>query len=401
MKVLITSDWYKGAINGVVSSMLALRKGLEEEGHEVRILTLSQSGDSHIDDGVFYQASHPCSFIYAKARFSFSLDRLILDKILEWGPDIIHSQCEFSTFRMARRIARILVIPIVHTFHTDYEHYIGYCRIPAFLGRPFSRYLFRNTARHSDAVIVPTAKTGRLIAGYGIGNMCFVVPSGIDLSRFASVDPSLERAEWRRRLGIEDGTLVLMYLGRLAEEKGIDVLLECIQTVRDRDLKLVIAGDGPYRDTAEKLRDELGLEDKVIFTGMIPPGKVPASYRLADAFITASLSETQGLCTIEAMASSLPVICRDDPAVDGIVIDGHDGFVFSDKSGFPAIIDRIMQDPGQLPSLGRNALNKAMSFSIPSFAERAGQIYSLVCMMRRNDAGTGPHLGWEITACAD
>ena len=227
----------------------------------------------------------------------------------------------------------------------------------------------------SNTLIVPTAKTGRLVAGYGIGSTCFVVPSGIDLSRFSLEFFPSDRMRQRRNLGIDEGTFVLLLLGRLAEEKDIDVLLSCVQSVKDRNLHLVIAGDGPYRNSAEKLCDELGLTDIVHFIGVIPPEKFPEVYRFAAAFITASLSETQGLCTIEAMASGLPVICRQDPAVDSVVIDGFNGFVFSDERDFAAIISRNMQNPEQLSSLGMNALDTANAFSIPSFAEKAEHIY--------------------------
>lgn len=394
MKVLITSDWYEGAVNGVVSSILALRKGLEELGHEARILTLSESGSSFAEGDVYHQTSHGCSFIYAKARFSLHLDRSLLDEIIAWNPDIIHSQCEFSTFRMARKIARALDIPIVHTFHTDYEYYVGYCHIPSFLGRTAVRYLFRRTAENSAAVIVPTAKTGRLVAGYGIGSTCFVVPSGIDLSRF-SLEHSPDRMSQRRSLGIDEGAFVLLYLGRLAEEKDIDVLLECVHGVKGRNLQLLIAGDGPYRSSAEKLCNELGLADMVHFAGMIPPEKVPEVYGLADAFVTASLSETQGLCTIEAMASGLPVICRQDPAVDSVVIDGFNGFVFSDEHDFAAIISRIMQDPEQLSALGMNALDTAKAFSIPAFAGKAEEIYLSVIGAAQDQKKMAQTLRWE------
>ena len=101
MRILITTDWYIPAVNGVVSSVLALMKGLEERGHEVKILTLSQQNRSYTEGNVLYQAAHNCSFVYQKARFSLRMDKSILRRILDWKPDVIHSQCEFSTFRMA------------------------------------------------------------------------------------------------------------------------------------------------------------------------------------------------------------------------------------------------------------------------------------------------------------
>ena len=105
MKVLITTDWYKPAINGVVTSVCNLREELQQRGHEVKILTLSRTAHSYEEEGVIYMGSVNAGYIYPGARLRVSPGRELYRGIIEWNPDIVHSQCEFSTFFMAKKIA--------------------------------------------------------------------------------------------------------------------------------------------------------------------------------------------------------------------------------------------------------------------------------------------------------
>ena len=107
MKILITTDWYSPAVNGVVTSVKNLRRGLEARGHEVRILTLSQTTHSWTEDGVTYLGSVPAGLVYPGARLRTPMVRRWTQELVAWGPDVVHSQCEFSTFFLARRIADI------------------------------------------------------------------------------------------------------------------------------------------------------------------------------------------------------------------------------------------------------------------------------------------------------
>ena len=117
MKVLITTDWYKPAINGVVTSVCNLREELQQRGHEVKILTLSRTARSYEEEGVIYMGSVNAGYIYPGARLRVSPGRELYRGIIEWNPDIVHSQCEFSTFFMAKRNVRSLwcILTILYT----------------------------------------------------------------------------------------------------------------------------------------------------------------------------------------------------------------------------------------------------------------------------------------------
>ena len=184
MKILITSDGYTPAVNGVVTSVLNLRRELEARGHEVRVLTLSQDLRSSVRDGVTYIGSVPVGLIYPGARLRAVLAGRYIRELVEWGPEVVHSQCEFSTFFLARRIAEELDVPLVHTYHTVYEDYTHYFSPSVRLGRRAVETLTRWVAGLTDCIIAPTGKVRTLLEDYGVTVPVFVVPSGIDLRRF-------------------------------------------------------------------------------------------------------------------------------------------------------------------------------------------------------------------------
>lgn len=383
MKILITSDWALDDKNGVSTSVSMLRKALGEKGHDVRILTLSKNGSSYVAQDIYYTASRSASFVYKGARMALRINRKILSEILLWKPDVIHSQCEFSTFSMAQCISRKCGAPVVHTFHTDYEYYIRYAHFPKLFNRWFSSFLFRRGARKSRLLIFPTEKTRALAESYGIKKESIVIPSAIDLSSFCYKISDDERQRERRKLGIKDGTLTLLYLGRIGEEKNIDEILAFKKAFSDYPLSLIIAGGGPYLERLKKKKDEMNL-DSVIFTGMVERMDTHYYYHLADFFITASVSETQGLCVIEALSSSLPVICRDDMAYSA-VSDGFNGFKYKSLEEFLQIMKKIHDNPEMIKHMRENAQKSSLEYSGEKFAERAEEAY-MKALEKNNDS---------------
>lgn len=375
MKILLTSDWHTDAVNGVVTSMLALAHGLGQKGHEVRLLTLSHGGFSFTDGSIYCQASHSCGFIYPKARFALHLDQRLFDDIVAWKPDIVHSQCEFSTFPMARRIAAATGAKLVHTFHTDYEHYVGYCHVPAFLAKAAARAIFRRTARRCDALVAPSVKTASLLPAYGIMKDVHVIASGIQTGRFEERPSQAQRAWLRHSYGIGDDDFVLLYLGRIAAEKGLDRLIDDISPVKRQRLVLMIAGGGPWLDQLRLLVDRFRPEVRVILTGMVDPASTHDIYHLADAFVMPSTSETQGLCLIEALASSLPVICRRDKVLEGVIEDGLNGLVYDDGPSFVRSLCHLMDDSEDRLAMAARAGRTGMRYGEMAFAERMEALY--------------------------
>lgn len=334
MKVLITTDWYKPAINGVVTSVCNLREELQQRGHEVKILTLSRTARSYEEEGVIYMGSVNAGYIYPGARFRVSPGRELYCRIIEWQPDIVHSQCEFSTFFMAKRIAEECKIPLVHTYHTVYEDYTHYFSPYKKWGRDMVQFLTRRISEKVDSMIAPSTKIETLLKGYKTQCPVSVIPSGIDLEKYAAQSRTGVREQIRRKYGIAKETTVLLYVGRLAKEKNLEELLEYQQKVQESGTMLMIVGGGPYLEILRKKAAELGVMESVIFTGMVSPEEVASYYPAGDLFISASTSETQGLTYAEALAAGLPLLCRKDECLRAVVEEGKNGWQYRTEEEF-------------------------------------------------------------------
>ena len=384
MKILITTDWYSPAVNGVVTSVLNLRRELELRGHEVRVLTLSQDLHSSVQDGVTRIGSVAAGLVYPGVRLRTALAGRWVRELVEWGPDVVHSQCEFSTFFLARRIAEELNVPLIHTYHTVYEDYTHYFSPSVRLGRRAVAALSRWVAARTDCMIAPTGKVRALLQGYGVRTPEFVVPSGIDLRRFQRPPVPGCRASLLAALDIPRENLVLVSVGRLAAEKNLDELLRFRAAMDDQAVTLLLVGDGPYRSQLEREAAELGLRaPQVVFAGMVPPQQVAEWYQLGDLFVSASSSETQGLTYVEALAAGVPALCRADPCLDGVIRDGENGWQFRDFSDFMKKLDAFRAHPEQRQTLSEQAALSAKDYSAEEFARRVEAIYLAQIARRR------------------
>ena len=381
MKILITSDWYVPAVNGVVTSVLNLRRGLEAAGHEVRILTLSQTGRSFEQDGVTQIGSLAAGKVYPGARLRSHPAGKWIRELLEWGPDVVHSQCEFSTFPLARRIAETLDVPLVHTYHTVYEDYTHYFSPSEKWGRRAVTLFSRWVAAQTDCMITPTEKIRALLEGYGVKVPLRVIPSGIDVARFEKPLTPERKAQLQAELGLDPARLTLVSIGRLAEEKNVEELIGLMARLKDRPVTLVLVGDGPARTKLETLARSSGAA--VVFAGMVPPERVAEYYRLGDLFVSASQSETQGMTYVEALASGVPTLCRADPCLDGLVENGKNGWQYHDTEEFLRDLAAFSADPELRLQLSRAAEQSAQSFSAETFGRRVEAVYREAIALRR------------------
>lgn len=268
MKILITTDLYKPSVNGVVTSVLNLKAELTKLGHEVRILTLNQN-DNNLDKDVYYVKSISASKIYPSARIIIGLGNAVIKEIVNWHPDVIHSQCEFSTYILARRIAKKLNIPIIHTYHTVYEDYTNYFSPSYNMGKKAVKIFSKAVLNHTKAVIAPTEKVKELLENYGVKKPIYVIPTGIDLDNVEREIAHKEIDENKSKYGIKTSDKVLIYLGRLAKEKNIDELISYFAKLNKDNFKMLIVGDGPERSKLEEYTKSLNLDDKIIYTGQV------------------------------------------------------------------------------------------------------------------------------------
>ncbi len=380
LKILITTDLYTTETNGVVTSVKNLFDELTAKGHDVRILTISDNLHSHKDGVVTYIRSVSLEKIYPNVRMPVSYRHKLIQEIIDWKPDIVHSQCEFFSYQFASRISRITGAPIVHTYHTLYEQYMTSYLIPnKRLGDYLVKVLTRQRLKKVKTLVAPTQKVENTLQGYGMHNPISVVPSGISLEQHQKRLTPEARQEKRLALGIREDDQVLLNLGRLGGEKNLGELLLLFAKARVENdhLKFLIVGDGPARPDLEAQAKELGVQEHVIFTGMVPPAEVQDYYQLGDVFVSASTSETQGLTYIEAAANGLPLLCRQDDCLADVLQEGENGYEYTSSDEFLQAIDAVM-DPAWRQSATRRSEEIASSFGKKAFGDAIENIYESV-----------------------
>ena len=222
---------------------------------------------------------------------------------------------------------------------------------------------------------------------YGVTNFIEVLPTGIDVKQFNRLPKScVIIKELSQTYGYDDQNTVLLSLGRISQEKSIDFLIEAMPYLirANENLRLLIVGDGPYRKDLENLVQSLQMEKYVCFAGRIPFCEVINYYSLADFFINASKTETQGLTIFEAMASNLPVIVYDDDNIADVVINGESGRLFTDQESYLKAVLEAISSPEETHQMSENAKAVIDSLSKEAFGIRMSEIYQKIISQKRD-----------------
>jgi 1,2-diacylglycerol 3-alpha-glucosyltransferase len=383
MKILITSDTFTPMVNGVVTSTINLYKELKTQGHDVKILTLSSTGKSYIEDDIYYLKSVAVR-VYPGARIGATINDKQIKNIIQWKPDIIHSQTEFSTLIYARYIVKKLSIPHVHTYHTMYEDYLKYIFKGKLLKKENLSRIVRRLLNKMDLIIAPTTKVKETLINYGVYSHISVIPSGIDLSRFMIDIYDEEKQVLKNKLNIKENEKIIIYVGRIGEEKNIEEVIANFSELYkiDENVKLIIVGGGPYLEVLKDVAHKNNVDKQIIFTGMVTPKEIYKYYKIGDVFVTASTSETQGLTYVEALSCGVPVLCRYDKCIDNVVVNTFNGFAYRTKEEFINEAQKILNDAAYRNKLSQNALSKAKEFSKEVFGEKVSQQYEMVKMIK-------------------
>ncbi|WP_164489161.1 glycosyltransferase family 4 protein [Ruminococcus sp. Marseille-P6503] len=376
MKVLITTDCYTPTINGVVTSILNLETELRRLGHEVKILCPSENFRCRESENVYRIGSVGIGRIYNGARAALRIRQNNLQKLIDWKPDIIHSQSEFTSFIMAKRISAEAGCPIVHTYHTVYENYTHYFSPSITLGRKAVILMTKRILQHTEAVIAPSRKIEKLLTDYGVEQPIRVIPTGLRLEKFSEAVPEKETADLKARLGIPSESKVMITVGRTAKEKNIDELIKFFKRLNMKNSVFVIVGGGPYLSTLKEIAQSEKIADKVIFTGEVKPDNILKYYRLGDMFLSASQSETQGLTYIEALASGLPAVCKRDGCLEGVIEDNINGGQYTDFESFEKLVLTILSNGALKSLMSANAVKTAQRYSAEEFARNTENVYN-------------------------
>ena len=351
MRVGLFTDTYLPQISGVATSIKTLKEELEKQGHEVYIFTTT---DKHVkryeDPTIIRLPSVP--FI------SFTDRRIVYRGLFEsykiaktYKLDIIHTQTEFSLGILGKMVGKALRIPVIHTYHTQYEDYVRYIANGKLIRPSMVKYIVRGFLNDLDGVICPSRIALNLLDGYSVKIPKRIIPTGIDLREYERPDISQEDiAELREKWAIASDETVLLSLSRVSYEKNIQALLANMPKILSNNpkVKLLIVGDGPYLEELKERAQDLAVMDNVIFTGMVSHNETALYYKEADFFISASTSETQGLTYAESLASGKPIIAQSNPYLDDLITDKMFGTLYQTESDLAdAVLNAIVSTPAK------------------------------------------------------
>lgn len=379
LRVLMLSDVYFPRINGVSTSIQTFRRALEALSIHVSLVAPD------------YPDAPPELRVMRLPSRAVPLDPE--DRLMRWGPladldrrlagipfDLVHIQTPFAAHYAGVRFARRRDLPCVVSYHTHFEEYLShYIR---FLPKPVLRAAARTLARRQcnavDAVLVPSAPMAETLHAYGVRVPLHRLPTGLPDAQFVRGDGK----RFRELHCIAPQRRVALFVGRAAHEKNIDLLLEAVAVARRGlpEILLVIAGEGPALDSLKRHAAHLRIEDHVRFVGYLPRETgLRDCYAAADLFAFASLTETQGLVLLEALAVGLPVLAIPALGTKEIVEPGR-GTVAArrDAAAFAAQMRTLLSDPQALAALAGDAVSFAREWGATRQARRLAALYDEV-----------------------
>ena len=377
LRIAFFTNYYHPVVNGVVRSVASFREILTKQGHIVFIFAQSDNE---------YKDEEPFIFRYPSLSLPLPVDiatvipvSSFVDQLLPaLKLDVIHTHHPILLGQTAASKAADLNIPLVFTFHTQYWEYTHYVPFPQEVIQDFLKNAIHNWLKvfmqKCQHIVIPSESIKEiLIREYGLEDRYTVIPTGTDLKPFLHADGNT----LRQSQGWQDDKVIIS-IGRLAPEKNWETLLRAAAQVYGQhpNIRLVLIGDGPDKQTLELLAAELGITERVTFTGQVPFDEVPAYLKAADIFSFASVTETQGLVTIEAMAAGLPIVAVDGSGTHDIVDHGKEGFlVENDPNALASAINEILCNPQQMKQFSANVLKKAKTFDTNRLGKQMIKVY--------------------------
>ena len=376
MRIGLFTDTYFPQVSGVATSIRTLKTELEKLGHTVFIFTTTDKDVNRYEDWQIIRIPSVPFFAFKDRRIAYRGFSTVLEIARQYQLDIIHTQTEFSLGLLGVWIAKELRIPVVHTYHTQYEDYVRYIAKGMVIRPSMVKYIVRGFMSDLDGVICPSEIVYDLLMKYKVKVEKRVIPTGIELAKFERPEITSENiADLRDKLGIAKDETMLLSLSRVSYEKNIQAILAALPAVLEEnpDVKLVVAGDGPYLSDLKAQAKRLNITDVVIFTGMIAPSETALYYKAADFFISASTSETQGLTYLESLASGTPIIAHGNPYLDNVINNKMFGTLYYEERDLAgAILEAVIATP-DLDE--KNFAAKLYEISAENFGRRVYEFY--------------------------
>ena len=391
MRILMISDVYFPRINGVSTSIQTFRNELQKLGHEVTLTVPDYQETGEDNEGVIRIPSRKVILDPEDRMMSMSAIMALKDQLKEQRFDVIHVQTPFVAHYAGVKLAHYLQLPLLVTYHTLFEeylyHYIPF--LPRALLRKAARSFSRAQCNQADSIVAPSSVIVDLLRSYGVTKPIEIIPTGIHCDAFRHGNGS----RFRDRFGISEERRLLLNVSRVAFEKNIDLLLEVLDRLRRKhpDVCLVIAGEGPAKETYARRAASMGLQGHLVFVGYLDrTSELIDCYSSADFFVFSSRTETQGLVLLEAMAAGTPVVSVAAMGTRDILL-GCPGaqIVEDDAEQFSTALDRLFNDDAATQTLRAATFESAAQWDSQMMAKKMLSAYRRILERARGTVSVG------------
>lgn len=384
MKIGFFTDSYKPYTSGVVTSISTFKEELIKLGHEVHIFAPNYPNYQEKEKNVyrFFSLPSPTNTDYTLA-LPFYLGMNMLMKKLNL--DIIHVHSPFTMGRVGMHYARKYHLPLIFTYHTLYDQYVHYVPVAQDIAREVTIKYSKNFCNQCDHLIAPSNDLAEVLINYEIKTTVSVIPTGVPINKFIRD----KKGDFLRdKYKIPKDNKILLFVGRLTKEKNLEFLIKAYRKIKNKmpDTTLVLTAQGPLEKDLKKLSQklELILDKDIIFTGALEFETLVEVYYSADLFVFSSLTETQGLVLIEAMAAGLPVVAIKAHGVKDMVDHEVNGLLTSeDKDEFCEAVCRLLNNEALFQKFKIAALEKAQDLSSFNMVKKLEHVYEEQLMTQR------------------
>ncbi len=348
MRIGIVSETYPPEINGVALTVQSLAVGLAGRGHSVDLIRPRQSQPHDDEPGIDVLSMRGGALPrYPGLRFGLPAGRKLGKHWRDNRPDAVYIATEGPLGWSAIRTAKRMGIPVSSGFHTRFDHYADHYGV-GFL-TPLVRGYLRRFHQRAVATLVPTDALSQELQRMGISN-ARMLRRAVDTQLF---HPDKRDNALRRSWGVDATTPVVLYVGRIAAEKNLELAVQAFAAIRQQNpnARYVWVGDGPARAALQEAHPDF------IFAGMQRGETLASHFASADLFVFPSLSETFGNVILEALAAGLPVVAYAEGAAREHLVDGVNGYCIAagNADAFVDAAARLASNPGLIRHMGRAA----------------------------------------------
>lgn len=373
MNIGIFTNAYKPTISGVVNSIELIKTGMEARGHRVFIFAPRHKGyqDNEKDVYRFLSVSLTSKVDFPlPIPYSFKIFRMIPKLNL----DVIHTHHPFILGEVGADFARKLRLPLIYTFHTQFEQYSHYIPFNQDIVKKITRSSVIRYAQKCNLIICPSTSILALLKNYGITSPVEMIPNAINIDVFRNPDSS-----WvRKKFNIADTDKTLIYVGRIGLEKNLGFMLKAFKKALNDvpEARLMIVGEGPELEALKDLSKSLEIEERTIFPGRVEYKDIPSFYGIGYAFLMTSTTEVKPLALLEAMAAGLPVIAISASGSSDTITQNYDGILTENNmDSYVSALLSVLKDPAKRDKLGMGARQTSEKYSISAICAKIEEIY--------------------------